>query len=83
MAAKESGEFLHGAVALLAFHGPRDPTRSHWEIEAAARTRNVMDPALVITEGQIKAHDRHLFLPQVNTQAMFAKLWSCDHWPQH
>jgi len=65
MAAKESGEFLHGAVALWAFHGLRDPTHSHWEIEAAARTRNVMDPALVITVGQIKALDRHLFLPQV------------------
>jgi len=65
MAAKESGEFLHGAVALWAFHGLRDPTRSHWEIEAAARTSNAAELEVVILEGHIKALDRHLFLPQV------------------
>ena len=65
MAAKESGEFLHGLVALWAFHGLRDPTRRHWEIEAAARTSNAAELEVVILEGHIKALDRHLVLPQV------------------
>ncbi|KAL3567831.1 hypothetical protein D5086_030482 [Populus alba] len=42
MAAKESGEFLHGAVALGAFQGLGDPTSSHWELKAGARMNNVM-----------------------------------------
>jgi len=65
MAAKESGEFLHDAVALWAFHGLRNPTRSHWEIEAAARTSNAAELDVVILEGQIKALDRHLVLPHL------------------
>ncbi|KAJ6965625.1 hypothetical protein NC652_003496 [Populus alba x Populus x berolinensis] len=58
-------EFLHGAITLWAFHGLRDLTHNHWEIKAVARTSNVMDLALVILDGQIKALDRHLVLPQV------------------
>ena len=65
MAAKESGEFLHGAVALGAFQGLGDPTSSHWELKAGARMNNVMKIFMVLLEGQIKTLNWHLLLPQV------------------
>ena len=63
MAAKESGEFLHGAVALGAFQGLGDPTSSHWELKAGARMNNVMKIFMVFLEGQIKTLNWHLLLP--------------------